>query len=79
MQHDQSVQNTDTDTAFKGRKGPYEPWEGDHTALVHVLWSARNAGLDLDSGEDVDKIASMILHSRWFYAAQQYREPAGND
>ena len=27
----------DNDTRQKGTEGPFEPWEGDHTALVHVL------------------------------------------
>lgn len=36
---------TDTDTLTRGRQAPFEPWEGDSTGLVHVLWSLRNDGL----------------------------------
>lgn len=53
----------DLDTEMNGVEGPYEHWEGDHTALVHVLWSAKNDGLTLE--RDADEIASMILRSRW--------------
>lgn len=52
----------DQDTREKGVDGPFEDWEGDHTALVHVLWSAKHDGLTLD--KDADAIASMILRSR---------------
>jgi hypothetical protein len=52
----------DVDTLTKGVKGPFEPWESDHTALVHVLWAAKRSGLSLD---DADEIASRILQSRW--------------
>lgn len=52
----------DLDTQQKGTDGPFEPWEGDHTALVHVLWAAQRAGLTLAG--DADEIASMILRSR---------------
>lgn len=58
--------HTDLDTASKGTTGPFEAWEGDHTALVHVLWSARRAGLTL--AEDTDEIASMICRSRFLAA-----------
>lgn len=53
----------DNDTAEYGTSGPFEPWESDHTALVHVLWAARRRGLSLE--DDADQIASMILRSRW--------------
>lgn len=62
---------TDNDTAAKGTEGPYEYWEGDHTALVHVLWAAKHSGLTIM--DDADTIASMILRSRFMAAriAQQ--------
>ncbi|AEJ94162.1 hypothetical protein THIBAULT_46 [Mycobacterium phage Thibault] len=56
------MKNADVDTLTKGVSGPFEPWEGDHTALVHVLWAARRAGLSLD---DADEVAERILCSRW--------------
>lgn len=39
------TEHRDLDTIEKGTEGPYEYWEGDHTALVHVLWSAKHDGL----------------------------------
>lgn len=47
--------------------GPFEPWESDHTALVHVLWDAKRRGLTLD---DADEIAGLIRQSRWMAAAE---------
>lgn len=38
-------EHVDLDTYEKGTDGPYEHWEGDHTALVHVLWGAKHDGL----------------------------------
>jgi len=58
--------NIDTDTLANGVEGPFETWEGDHTALVHVLWAAKHAGLTLQS--DCDEIASMVMHSRFLAA-----------
>ena len=60
----------DNDTLQKGIEGPYEAWEGDHTALVHVLWAAKHDGLTLE--KDFDTIASMILHSRFLAARTQH-------
>lgn len=62
----------DTDTLTKGVDGPFEPWESDHTALVHVLWAVRRAGLSLD---DADAIAERIMRSRW---AAAYRAQAAS-
>lgn len=56
----------DNDTREKGTSGPFETWEGDHTALVHVLWAAKHAGLMLE--KDFDAISSMILRSRFMAA-----------
>lgn len=56
----------DNDTLRKGAEPPFEPWEGDHTALVHVLWAAKHDGLTL--ADDCDEIASMVLRSRFLAA-----------
>lgn len=56
----------DNDTRRKGVEGPFEYWEGDHTALVHVLWAAKHDGLTLE--KDFDAIASMVLSSRFLAA-----------
>jgi len=60
----------DPDTLQNGTNGPFEPWESDHTALVHVLWGARHQDLNLK--DNADEIAEMILGSRWL-AARQHR------
>lgn len=39
------TETLDLDTVEKGIEGPFESWESDHTALVHVLWSAKHDGL----------------------------------
>ncbi|ABD58297.1 hypothetical protein PBI_PMC_82 [Mycobacterium phage PMC] len=67
------MSDLDTDTATKGVTGPFEDWESDHTALVHVLWSVKHAGMSLD---DADAVAERILRSRWaaaFRAASEVR------
>lgn len=46
-----------------------KPWHGDHTDLVHVLWSADFAGLTLK--DDFDAIASMIMRSDWLRAREE--------
>lgn len=61
-------QRIDVDTFQEGTEPPFEYWESDHTALVHVLWSAKNQGLTLKS--DYDEIAHMILNSRWMAARE---------
>lgn len=62
----------DNDTQQKGTDGPFEPWEGDHTALVHVLWAAKHAGLTLEN--DFDAIATMILRSRFMAARAAHKQ-----
>lgn len=37
--------HVDLDTAQDGTAPPFQPWEHDHTALVHVLWSAKHDAL----------------------------------
>jgi hypothetical protein len=58
----------DHDTETKGVDGPFERWESDHTALVHVLWSLKSHGLI--TAEDPDTVATQIMSSRWFAAAR---------
>lgn len=58
----------DPDTAFNGLDGPFEYWESDHTALIHVLWTAKHQGLTLQ-GDD-EEIARLIRHSRWHAATK---------
>lgn len=47
-----------------------QPWESDHTALVHVLWRCDHQGLTLT--RDFDKIASEIMRSQWMQAVKQH-------
>jgi hypothetical protein len=61
----------DVDTLQKGTEGPFEDWEGDHTALVHILWHARWDGLDLAA--DAEVLADRIMRSRWIAAARAER------
>lgn len=53
----------DPSTVEFGQDGPFDPWEHDHTSLVHVLWHFSRAGLTLD--DDADEIASLLMGSRW--------------
>ena len=46
---------------------PIQPYDSDHTALVHVLWDARRDGVTI---EDADELASRIMRSRWMQAVQ---------
>lgn len=48
---------------------PIQPYDSDHTALVHVLWEARRKGLRI---EDADELASLIMRSRWTRAVRQH-------
>lgn len=61
--------DVDVDTYKKGVEPPFEYWERDHTALVHVLWGAKHEGLTLK--DNADEIATRILRSRWL-AAQRH-------
>ncbi|WP_181441412.1 hypothetical protein [Curtobacterium sp. MCSS17_016] len=58
----------DIDTVQFATEGPFEAWEGDSTALVHVLWDARHKGLTLK--DDAATIADMIVGSRFLAAAR---------
>lgn len=40
--------SADTDTLMNGVDAPFEPWEGDFTALVHVLWHLRREAVMVD-------------------------------
>jgi len=53
-------------TAASG-SGAYQPWEGDYTDLVHVLWAAQREG-ELPREVDCDKLAGRIFRSRWYEA-----------
>jgi hypothetical protein len=46
-----------------------KPWDSDHTALVHVLWSAQSRGMSLD---DPDELASFIRQSDYHEAVQAH-------
>jgi hypothetical protein len=46
-------------------------WDSDHTALVHVLWSANYLGL-LDPNTDYDRLARHIMQSDWLEAVKQH-------
>lgn len=46
-----------------------QPWDSDHTALVHVLWEARRKGIGV---EDADELASLIMRSKWMKAVRQH-------
>ena len=69
-------QGLDNDTVEYGREAPFEYWESDHTALVHVLWHAKHEGLNLV--DDVDKIASLIRSSRYAAAVKHGAKEAPN-
>jgi hypothetical protein len=43
-------QPVDPDTRQQGTRGPFQSWEGDHTALAHVLRAAHGYGLTDASG-----------------------------
>jgi hypothetical protein len=51
-----------------------QPWDSDHTALVHVLWEAERCGIS-----DADELASHIMRSAWMkavrlHAAEEVRQ-----
>jgi hypothetical protein len=52
-----------------------EPWDSDHTALVHVLWASRREGLSLD---DFDELASRIMRSKWMHAVRLHARDRAN-
>lgn len=49
----------------------FKPWESDHTALVHVLWSLQSDGL-LPRDVDCDRVASKIRQSVWMKAEREH-------
>lgn len=61
----------DLDTFERGTEPPFDPWEDDHTGLVHVLWSAQSDGL-IARDADCARLATMIMRSRWL-AATRFR------
>jgi hypothetical protein len=46
-----------------------QPYDSDHTALVHVLWSA---GIN---GAEADELASKIMQSKWLRAVRLHAAP----
>lgn len=46
---------------------PIQPYDSDHTALVHVLWEAQRKGLTIS---DPDALASLIFQSKWIKAVR---------
>lgn len=74
---EQSVRHDelDLDTATKGLEAPFDPWEHDHTGLVHVLWDAQRQGLTLDT--NADALASLIMSSRWLRANRELEADRG--
>lgn len=46
-----------------------QPWDSDHTALVHVLWAARRSGITIG---DADALAEHIMRSKWMKAIRQH-------
>ena len=46
-----------------------QPWDSDHTALVHVLWAAQRDGLTV---ERADELAAHIMRSTWCRAVRQH-------
>jgi hypothetical protein len=47
--------------------GQVQPYDSDHTALVHLLWVAKDKGLTLDN---FDELASLIMQSHWLRAVR---------
>lgn len=54
------------------RPEAFRPWDGDHTALVHVLREARNKRLSLSADDDQEQLAEMILNSHWLAAREAH-------
>jgi hypothetical protein len=44
-----------------------QPYDSDHTALVHVLWQAQRGGITIS---DADALASLIMQSKWMRAVR---------
>lgn len=57
-------------TTANPTQGTVKHWEGDHTALVHVLWDARSEGL-LPPETDFDALARHIRRSEYQWAVQE--------
>lgn len=47
----------------------FDPWDSDHTELVHVLWNASAKGLDVSQA---DALASYIMQSHWMRAVRHH-------
>jgi hypothetical protein len=44
-----------------------QPWDSNHTALVHAFWAGTGEGVALD---DFDELASFIMQSKWIAAVR---------
>jgi hypothetical protein len=56
-----------------------QPYDSDHTALVHVLWEAQRGGITVS---DADELASHIMRSKWMRAVREHavaRRPANRN
>jgi hypothetical protein len=51
------------------REEEIQPWDSDHTALVHALWAAQREGLTV---READALASRIMQSKWMRAVRQH-------
>lgn len=47
----------------------FDPWDSDHTSLVHVLWRASAKGLDVAKA---DELAQHIMQSQWMRAVRAH-------
>jgi hypothetical protein len=46
-----------------------QPYDSDHTALVHVLWDAQREGMTI---RDADALAEHIMASKWMQAVEAH-------
>lgn len=51
----------------ENEQDPIQPYDSDHTALVHVIWAAKREGLTV---EKADELASKIMRSKWMRAVR---------
>jgi hypothetical protein len=56
-------------TAFD--RDEIQPYDSDHTALVHVLWAAKHEGITIS---DADELAAHIMRSKWTKAVRQHAQ-----
>lgn len=61
-------------TAHSKSDEQIQPYDSDHTALVHVLWEAQRKGLTVS---DADALASHIMGSKWMRAVRLHARERG--